>query len=413
LWNKYPLMKSINHVLKYLFCIILFGCSTNEAVTEDVIPEILTLPSSVAFADNQGSQLVDVSANVDWRVNNDINWITVNPTSGSNNGFITIAVTANSNTSERGGTITITGGSLSRTLQITQAGIVQQTNTSSSSLDPNQAPSQNFDLSTWKLSIPDNDGDGTATDISVSDLNSGYENSAYFYTGEDGGMVFKCPVEGYKTSANTSYTRVELREMLRGTNTSISTQGVNHNNWVFGSAPQEDKNAAAAFDGEMNATLAVNHVTTSGSNSHIGRVIIGQIHANSDEPIRLYYRKLRDNNLGSIYFAHEPTDGNGSEQWHEMIGSRSNSTDNPTDGIALNEKFSYRIKVVGDILTVTIIRVGKPEVVKVIDMVNSGFNVGGQYMYFKAGVYHVNNTGNDEDYAQVTFYALEKSHTTN
>ena len=68
-------MKSINHVLKYLFCIILFGCSTNEAATEDVIPEILTLPSSVAFADNQGSQLVDVSANVDWRVNNDINWI--------------------------------------------------------------------------------------------------------------------------------------------------------------------------------------------------------------------------------------------------------------------------------------------------------------------------------------------------
>lgn len=46
------------------------------------------------------------------------------------------------------------------------------------------------------------------------------------------------------------------------------------------------------------------------------------------------------------------------------------------------------------------------------DMVNSGFNVGGQYMYFKAGVYHLNSTGNDDDYAQVTFYALEKSHTT-
>ena len=46
-------------------------------------------------------------------------------------------------------------------------------------------------------------------------------------------------------------------------------------------------------------------------------------------------------------------------------------------------------------------------------MVNSGFNVGGQYMYFKAGVYHLNSTGNDDDYAQVTFYALEKSHTTN
>ena len=46
-------------------------------------------------------------------------------------------------------------------------------------------------------------------------------------------------------------------------------------------------------------------------------------------------------------------------------------------------------------------------------MVNSGFNVGGQYMYFKAGIYHLNNSGNDDDYAQATFYALEKSHTTN
>jgi poly(beta-D-mannuronate) lyase len=258
-----------------------------------------------------------------------------------------------------------------------------------------------------------NDGDGTATDISVSELLNGYENSTYFYTASDGGMVFKCPVNGFKTSANTSYTRVELREMLRGTNTSIPAQGVNKNNWVFGTAPAADKSAAAGYDGEMNATLAVNHVTTTGSSGHIGRVIIGQIHANNDEPVRIYYRKLRNNTLGSIYFAHEPTDGNGSEQWHEMIGSSSNSASNPSDGIALNEVFSYRIKVVGDNLTVTIIREGKEDVVKSVNMVNSGFNVGGQYMYFKAGVYHVNNSGDDNDYAQATFYALEKSHTSN
>jgi poly(beta-D-mannuronate) lyase len=226
-------------------------------------------------------------------------------------------------------------------------------------------------------------------------------------------MVFKCPVDGFKTSANTSYTRVELREMLRGTNTSVSTQGVNKNNWVFGTAPTADKNAAAGYDGEMFATLAVNHVTTTGSNSHIGRLVIGQIHANNDEPIRVYYRKLKENTLGSIYFAHEPTDGNGSEQWYEIIGSRSNSDSNPSDGIALNEKFSYKIKVVGDSLTLTIIRDGKADVVKTINMVNSGFNVGGQYMYFKAGIYHLNNSGDADDYAQATFYALEKSHTVN
>lgn len=286
-------------------------------------------------------------------------------------------------------------------------------NQQSGELDPNKTPSENFDLSTWNLSIPDNQGNGTATTVTVSQINNGYENNSYFYTGEDGGMVFKCPVAGFKTSLNTLYTRVELREMLRGSNTSINTQGVNKNNWVFGTAPASDKIAAAGYDGEMSATLAVNHVTTTGSNSHIGRLIIGQIHANDDEPIRIYYRKLIGNTLGSIYFAHEPTDGNGNEQWYDMIGSRSNSISNPADGIALDEKFTYNIKTVGDILTVTIIREGKDDVVTTVNMSNSGFNVGGQYMYFKAGLYHLNNSGNDDDYAQVTFYALEKSHTTN
>jgi poly(beta-D-mannuronate) lyase len=290
---------------------------------------------------------------------------------------------------------------------------IVNSNLPASGLDPNKAPSENFDLSTWKLNTPDNNGSGFSETISVADINKGYQNSKYFYTGSDGGMVFKCPVNGYKTSANTSYTRTELREMLRGTNTSVSTQGVNKNNWVFGTAPSADKNAAAGYDGEMFATLAVNQVTTTGSSSHVGRLIVGQIHANNDEPIRVYYRKLKENTLGSIYFAHEPTDGNGSEQWYDIIGSRSNSTSNPSDGIALDEKFSYTIKVVGNSLTLTIHRDGKDDVAKTISMANSGFNAGGQYMYFKAGIYHVNNSGNADDFAQATFYALEKSHTNN
>ena len=409
-------MKTLINTFGVLLLAVLLGCSSNEPATEE-LPEALTVSSVPSFSSIAETRSLYVTSNLDWRINNDANWITVDPEFGSDNGPVNISVTANQSSYMRSAMLSISGGNITRYLQISQERIVEPeptpTPAPSNGLDPNQAPSENFDLSTWKLSIPVNRGDGTATDISVSQLNDNYQNSAYFYTASDGGMVFKCPVDGYKTSANTSYTRVELREMLRGTDTSISTQGVNKNNWVFGTAPQADKNAAAAYDGEMNATLAVNHVTTSGSSSHIGRVIIGQIHANSDEPIRIYYRKLRNNNLGSIYFAHEPTDGNGSEQWHEMIGSRSNSASNPSDGIALDEVFSYRINVVGDLLTVTIIRDGKQDVVKTVNMVNSGFNVGGQYMYFKAGVYHVNNSGNSSDFAQATFYALEKSHTSN
>jgi len=282
----------------------------------------------------------------------------------------------------------------------------------SDELDSDMPPSENFDLTTWNLSIPDNNGSGRATTITAIRLNSNYENSNYFFTALDGGMVFKCPVKGFKTSTNTSYTRVELREMLRGYNTNIATKGVNKNNWVFGSAPEADKNAAAGYDGKMSATLAVNHVTTTGASNQVGRVIIGQIHANDDEPIRLYYRKLPNNDLGSIYFAHESLN-TGDDEWYEMIGSRSNNAPNPEDGIALQEKFSYTIETVNNILTVTISREGKEDVEHVLDMSSSGYDSGGQYMYFKAGVYIQDNTGEDDDFAKATFYSLEKSHTTN
>ena len=380
---------------------------TQAAGEEEV--ESLSITSVSEFSANEETKSTTVTSNLNWDTENNNNWITLTPTNGTNNGTINISVSANPTYTKRTGIVSVMGGSISKNLTITQAAAEVPIG----ELDPNKAPSENFDLSTWNLSIPENKGNGTATTITVSQINNTYENNKYFFTADDGGMVFKCPIAGFKTSVNTSYTRVELREMLRGTNTSISTQGVNKNNWVFGTAPTADKNAAAGFDGEMNATVAVNHVTTTGSSSHIGRVIIGQIHANDDEPVRIYYRKLKDNALGSIYFAHEPTDGNGSEQWHEMIGSRSSSSSNPSDGIALNEKFSYTIKVVGDSLTVTIIREGKDDVVKNVNMVNSGFNVGGQYMYFKAGVYNQNNSGDDDDYVQATFYALEKSHTSN
>lgn len=280
----------------------------------------------------------------------------------------------------------------------------------STGLDPNLPPSGNFDLLDWTLSVPvDDNNDGKADTIKEIPLSSGYSLSPYFYTGSDGGLVFRSNVSGPKTSTNTSYTRSELREMLRRGDTNFATKGVNGNNWVFSSAPGSDRNNAGGVDGTLEATLAVNHVTTTGSSSQVGRVIIGQIHANDDEPVRIYYRKLPGNDKGAIYFAHEPNGG--SDIYYEMIGSRSSSASTPTDGISLNEKFSYRIEVVGNQLTVTIMREGKPDVVETADMSNSGYDQGGQYMYFKAGVYNQNNTGNATDYAQATFYKIENKHT--
>lgn len=274
------------------------------------------------------------------------------------------------------------------------------------------APSSKFDLLGWTLSVPvDEDGNGKSDQIKEKQLNSGYESPEFFYLNDEGGMVFKSPIEGAKTSKNTTYTRSELREMLRRGNTKHKTKGVGPNNWVFSTAPAEDQAKAGAVDGSMEATLAVNHVTTGGKDYQIGRVIIGQIHATHNEPIRLYYRKLPGNDKGSIYYAHEPTKKSGEKEiWVEMLGSKSNSASNPADGIALDEKFSYRIDVVGNSLKVTLMRPGKDDIVSVTDMSKSGYDVGDIYMYFKAGVYNQNKSGEPDDYVQATFYDLNVTH---
>ncbi|MDA7747244.1 polysaccharide lyase family 7 protein [Psychromonas sp.] len=291
-------------------------------------------------------------------------------------------------------------------------------------LDASLPPSDNFDLSTWNLSVPINNGSGIATTIPVDKLIEGYEltdedGKDYFWTNtSDGGMVFRDYVGGYKTSTGTSYSRTELREMLRGVDDEIDTKGVNKNNWVFSNAPDEQQALAGGVDGKMVATVAVNHVTSTGDSSQQGRVIVGQIHAASDEPLRLYYRLLPGHTKGSIYFAHEPSNGN-DEEWYEMIGSRSTSADEPEDGVELDEKFSYEIDVQGTTMVISIMREGKDTISQEVDMSDSGYDgyyvdsdgdTQEDYMYFKAGVYNQNKSGDESDYVQATFYYLSKTH---
>lgn len=276
-------------------------------------------------------------------------------------------------------------------------------------LDPSKKPNENFDLLDWTLTLPtDINKDLKADIIYEKPLSEGFDLKPFFYTADDGGMVFACPNVGAQTSKNTKYARTELREMLRRGNTRIKTQGVNQNNWVFSSSHGSSRRKAGAVEGSLEATLAVNRVSTTGDEKMVGRVIIGQIHATDDEPIRLYYRKLPGNTKGAIYFAHEINGGD--DIWINMLGSRSHTLADPEDGIALNEKFSYKITVQDEALFVTLIREGKPNITQHYDMAESGYGAGNQYMYFKAGVYNQNNGGAEGDYVQATFYHLQNSH---
>jgi hypothetical protein len=266
-----------------------------------------------------------------------------------------------------------------------------------------------IELDDWYLSVPsDNDNNGKSDSIYENELSESYFNPSFYFQNSNGGITFRAPISGAKTSENTNYTRSELREMLRKGNTNINTQGINDNNWVFSSAPQNEQDAAGGVDGTLNAKLMVDHVTITGNDNQVGRVIIGQIHANDDEPIRLYYRKLPNNTHGSIYAAHEILDGD--DIYYELIGTRSQSASNPEDGIQLGEIFDYQINVEGNQLTVTVTKENQTPIIKIVDMTDSGYDQGGQYMYFKAGVYNQNNTGDDFDYVQATFFIIENSH---
>ena len=280
-------------------------------------------------------------------------------------------------------------------------------------LSPDLPPGRNFDLLGWYLSTPaDDDNDGRSDRMSEVDLARGEIDERYFFTGPDGGMVFRATIAGAKTSSNTRFTRTELRGMLRRGDTSIRTKNddnsPNKNNWVFSSAPESAQRAAGGVDGILRATLAINRVTETGERSQIGRVIIGQIHAAIDEPIRLYYRKMPENERGVIYAAHEISGGD--DIYFEIIGSRRNEIPDPENGIALGEKFSYEIAARGNLLDVTISQDGEIKAEQTIDMSSSGYDVANDFMYFKAGVYNQNDTGEADDFVQATFYELEASH---
>ena len=255
-----------------------------------------------------------------------------------------------------------------------------------------------FDWSAWKLTIPvDLDGDGNADEI-TEDL-SGY-SSEYFMQNADGSVWMTTGTDDLATTENSSYGRTELRGMI---NSDAGDKDIG-NSMVLSTASAADQEAAGAVDGTLTATMSVDQVSETGDPARVGRTVIGQIHSTEKEPLKLYYRKSPDNEFGSIFFSHESADGT-TEDFYDLIGSRSDTAENPIDGIALGEEFNYTIDINGDTLTVSVVTDDGMEYAKTIDISESGYDAPGEHMYFKAGAYDQNNTSPnpEEDHVDVTF----------
>ncbi len=79
-------------------------------------------PASLSLGAGASSSPVAVTSNVGWTVTDNQTWLTVAPTSGTNNGSFSVSATANTATTARSGTVTVSGGGVSRPIAVTQAG---------------------------------------------------------------------------------------------------------------------------------------------------------------------------------------------------------------------------------------------------------------------------------------------------
>ena len=272
-----------------------------------------------------------------------------------------------------------------------------------------EVPAEKYDLSNWNITLPlDADGDEKVDSVSVKELQE-YSHPDFFYLDEDGDMVFTSPNKAL-TTANSSNTRSELRQMLRGTNTRIGTQDP-RNNWSIAANPHSDK--FGAVGGRMEATLKVNHVAVRAGNPEKATaysVVIGQIHAGTydppvegfgwgNEPLKIYYKKWPDHETGSIFWTYEKNlpkdDPNRVDIAFTVWG---NTWDNPEDpgseGIALGEEFSYTVNVYENILLLTFDVPGRAIVERTLDLSRGvdehdhKWGYAGDWMYFKAGAYN-------------------------
>lgn len=81
-------------------------------------------PASQNVGSSAGGITINISSNVAWTASDDATWLTITPTSGSNNGVLNCTFTANTASAPRTATVTVTNGTISNTATITQDGNV-------------------------------------------------------------------------------------------------------------------------------------------------------------------------------------------------------------------------------------------------------------------------------------------------
>jgi hypothetical protein len=181
----------------------------------------------------------------------------------------------------------------------------------------------------WKLIL----GNGSNAGIA-----NNFEHQDFFYTANDGKtdwVVFKAPNAGH-THGTSNNTRTELAQAKK---------------WY------------PLTEAKLSATLKVMNVSSTGDARVAASyaVVVGQIHSADkfeNEPLKIFYKKFPGHTKGSVFWDYEinTAGDDNSGRWDyssaiwgydlSVVGTEKNTyPEEPKDGIALGEEFSYKIEV--------------------------------------------------------------------
>jgi len=280
-------------------------------------------------------------------------------------------------------------------------------------------PADKFNLKHWKITLPvDANADGKVDEVDVAGIQN-YSHPDYFYLDDQGFLVFNAPNKAI-TTANSTNTRSELRQMYRGKNKKIKTHGRKNN---FAIKANRRARKFADIGGQLEATLKVQHVAINAKRPDkkaAYSVVVGQIHAlknkddvrkgngygHGNEPLKIYYKKWPGHKTGSVFWNYERNLAKDNPDRTDIAypvwgNTWENSEDPGENGIALGELFNYNINVHGNIMQLTFRTADASRTVKYeIDLSNNvdangkvdekdnpnGYT--GDAMYFKAGAYN-------------------------
>lgn len=169
-------------------------------------------PPNLSFTATQGgsnpaNQTIAVTSNSTWTATKNGSWLTVTPTSGSNNGTITVSVNAASATvGNNTGTVTITGGGITRTVSITLT--LNAAATSSATLT--WTANKESDLAGYKIYRATASG---AYGIPIATL-QGNNVVTYVATGLQSGTTYFFVVTAYDSAGNESTVSNEVSKSI-------------------------------------------------------------------------------------------------------------------------------------------------------------------------------------------------------